>query len=125
MELTNADAQRLLMGCRSIDADEGTKLDADVRMKIAVNINRLMPNMQAFERVYGSLQAALQIVNGTPIDAKVMQEITKLSDQTDNYKLKKISLADLKLKDNPKIKADVVARLAPIIRDFDDGESDE
>lgn len=133
MKIVNVDAQRLLMGLRSIDSDESTNLDAEIRMKIAININRLMPNVQAFERIASQIQARMsgnghEGSNGSAVlntGLAVMQELQRLSEGSEDYNLKKLTVAELKLKDNPKIKSDIIARLAPIIKDFDDGESDE
>lgn len=130
MKLTNLTAQRLLIGLRSVDADESTKLDGEARMKIAININRLTPSMQAFERVAQRLQAdaGLNRVNGeavTKVNDSVLDELRRLSDATDDYMLKKLSKDELRLKENPKIKADTIAMLAPVIKDFDDGASDD
>ena len=133
MRLTNVNAQRLLIGLRNIDTDESTKLDPKVRMKLAININRLLPIVQAFEKIAGQLQAQADAKAAEPAEAKVngapgkslFEQITELSEETEDYRLKKIETADLNLKDNPKIKADTIARLAPIIKDFDDGESDD
>lgn len=122
MKLSNITAQRLLGGLRTIDADPDTKLDAEIRLKIAININRVVPHVQAFEKTIQHLQSeAAKKVNGYDFNA----ELSKIVDLEESFRLKLINKDDLKLKENVKIKTDTISAIAPIIRGFDDGESDE
>jgi hydrogenase maturation factor HypF (carbamoyltransferase family) len=142
MKLTNLQAQRLLGGCSMIDKDETTKLDPEIRLALAININRLMDHVLVFQRLQEKLvnqkieeraKVSIPSMNGEAIDAvkrltAIDEEIIVLQESTlglENVKLKKITTDNLKLKENPKIKGDVIASLALIIKDFDDGKGDE
>jgi len=127
MKLSYRDAQRLLVGLRKIDEADETKLDGEVRLKIGININRLQPHIKVFEREVQRIQRELH--NGKGPDPSKMteaeEELQRLSDTEDDYKLKKIDTGDLKLSSNTKIKADTLAQIAPVLRKFDDTLSDE
>jgi hypothetical protein len=129
MRLTNTAAQRLLFGLKQIDVDAETKLDPDVRFAIAINITRLSPNVQQFERVLQRLdqEQRAALLNGKPIVRSNGEEteLIKLLDSVERYKLKSLTKEQLRLKDNPKIKSDLIAAISPIIKQFDDGEGDE
>jgi hypothetical protein len=127
MRVNYRDAQRILVGLKKIEEHTDTKLSADVRMRIGININRLLPGVRLYEREVGRLQTS--IMNGAKVDyPKLVEaelETYTLGEKVEEYKLKKFNIADFDLKQNTKIKADSLAQIALLIRDFDDGEGDE
>jgi hypothetical protein len=133
MRLTYREAQRLIVGLRHIDEHNDTKLSSETRLRIGININRLMPMVKLFEKEAGRIQNEIvqgqQRVNGVPIDfarlRALSDELDELGDKAEEYKLKKFKLENFDLKQNAKIKGETLSQIAVLIRDFDDGEADE
>lgn len=121
MKLTNKAAQRLLGALRSIDRDETVNLGGKLRLDVARNINRLMADVEAFERAIARRHRDLR-PGEAALDAngKIMAEIEELGDLTVEVKLYKLNHNELNLGDNKRITGEIVAALGPILRDFDD-----
>jgi hypothetical protein len=122
-KLRLAEAQRLLIALREVDQDTDTKLPEEVRLDVAININRLMPVVGAFEKVLQTLQQRMmsritnpQVMNSVRVD----MEAGRLGERVEEFDLKVIDKEKLKLSENPKIRGDMLSRLAPIINKFDD-----
>jgi hypothetical protein len=120
VKLTQFEAQRLLGGLTLLDKDESTKFEPDVRLKIAVNVNRLTPHVLAFQRIQDKLLRQQQewraIAGSQPglMNGEAVEAVRQIA-----------ALDDLKLKDNPKIKSDTIAAMSLLLKDFDDGQGDE
>lgn len=120
MKLTNRDAQRLLIALRSVEAGGETKLAGQARMNIAININRLMPVVAAFETSIEKRK--LDQVPGADArsaNVAIQKEIMDLADASQDHTLITMGFADLDLDNNPKITSDQIASLAPILRDLE------
>lgn len=120
MKLSNFTAQRLFSALRNIDANEAIKLPGSVRLDIARNINRLTPLVSAYERVVQRRSRDLQPGDaGRAANNQIAVELEQLADSTDEIDLIEIDCDQLRLDDNPRITADFVASLAPILKSFD------
>jgi hypothetical protein len=129
MRLSYRETQGILIGLRRIDAVDEAKLDPEVRLRIGININRLTPTVQVFEKEVQRIQQSVAPNGKNGVDAAHILEAEKaladLADSQEDYKLKKFKLDELRLKDNPKIKGGILAQIAPLIKDFDDGTFDD
>lgn len=120
MNLTNVHAQRLLGALRTIDMSDSIKLAGQTRLDIARNINRLMPDMQAFERAVAAKRREMQPGEANvAANNEIQAEIENMGAQEFEVKLYKLEYAKLNLDDNPRITGDTIAALAPILKDFD------
>lgn len=115
VKLSNMTAQRLLIVLQRIDQNDAVKLPGLVRLDIARNINRLIPNVTAFERVL--MQKQRERVAGSH-NAALEQEMDELGDATAEYELYEIEPTQLKLDDNTRITGDMIAALAPVLKEF-------
>lgn len=124
MKLKVGTAQALLIACKQIDSNEKTALKMQTRIDFAININRLHPIVEAYER---ARQKSITLVaDGAPQlspiqEASLMSEDSAARDQEVDIELKTIEVADLKLDDNPRITVQMIQMLAPMIKDFDVG----
>lgn len=124
MKLKVGIAQALLIACKQIDSNEKTALKMQTRIDFAININRLHPIVEAYER---ARQKSIALVAAgapqlSPIqEASIMSEDSAVRDQEVDIELKTIEMADLKLDDNPRITIQMIQMLAPVIKDFDVG----
>ena len=127
MKLTYREAQRLMVGLRRVEEHDDTKLSGETRLKIGININRLMPNVRVFEKEVNRIQ--VQLTNGGAVDQMrsmtLSYDMEAISEKIEDYKLKKFKIEDFELKSNPRIKAETISMVAPLISNFDDGTSDE
>jgi len=133
MRLANRDVQRIYIGLKKIDEAPETTLDGEVRVRIGVNLNRLFEHVRVVDketqRLSNQMALMSQQVNGQKIDTLKLfgldDELQTILDTVEDFKLKKFRLEEFKLKQNPKIKAEMLSQIAILIKDFDDGESDE
>ena len=127
MKLSYREAQRVVVGLRRIDEHDDTKLSAETRLKIGINLNRLIPSVRVFEKEIGRIQN--QLVNGAANNPgrvkELSDELETISETLETFKLKKLVLAELELSKNAKIKSETLSMIAPVVRDFDDGKGDE
>lgn len=121
MKLTLGTAHGLLIGMNAIDRDDKTRLAAETRMTIAININRLQPVMAAYEKARNALM--IEIVGEGPItplkEAQFAAADGGLRERAEEFELKRIAKAELRLDDNPRITGGLIAMLAPILTDLD------
>lgn len=125
LKLSNADAQRMLGALRRIDENDTVKLSGPTRLDIARNINILMPHVTKFEREAGALQRG--IVPGEAnlaANKEIVGNIDEMNQSKRGYKLHEMAADALRLDDNPRITGDMIASLAPILKDFDSMEQD-
>lgn len=115
MKLTNRDAQRLLIALRNLEAGGETKLTAQTRMNIAININRLMPVVAAFET--GTARRRLDQKDGdNEANRAIERELLTLADALADFEdLLPIGVGDLDLANNAKISGEHLAALAPAL----------
>lgn len=127
IELTNNQAQRLLTALRNVDGNDAIKLAGLTRLDIARNINRLFPEVGAFERMAAAQHRGIMrgdsVKGPSPEEVaannKVLAELETLGQATKTYKLIALEHDKLRLDDNPRITGDMIAALAPILKDFD------
>lgn len=126
MKLKVGTAHNLYAALNRIDNNPAIKLPAEVRLLIAINMNRLQPEVQAYEKARNHIYVDMQGADGKGLinEPKASEEDLKLRDAEISVRLKKVGLAELKglMKDQA---ITGLASLAPIIKDFDDGESDD
>ena len=130
--LAIGDIFNLWAALSAMERDEALKLDAETRLEVAININRLLPLATAYERARAAIAPSLyreareKMPTGYPIDkplpndieaevnAKVIEQDQKLRERTEDVPLCLFSLAVLRIADNPKIR---LSSLLPIISD--------
>lgn len=113
-------AQRLLGALRTIDQAETVKLPGQLRFDIARNIDRLLPDVNAYEKAIGAKHREMQSgPEHAAANNAIIAEIEKMSEAEVDVKLRKLAHLDFRLDDNPRITGDMIASLAPILRDFD------
>ena len=126
MRLTYREAQRVMAGLRRVEEHDDTKLSGETRLKIGINLTRLMPNVRVFEKEVNRIQ--LQLANGAANHptriAELSVEMDLISETFDDYKLKKFKIEEFDLKSNPRIKAETISMIGPVIHNFDDGTED-
>ena len=129
MKLSIGTAHALFLGLAAIEGGADVKVSADVRLAIAINMNKLRPTAEAYERARTRSLATLYAVNrgadGRPLrcDAELQADALDAdaamrSAESDELELRTILKADLRLADNAKITGVVLAQVAPIISDF-------
>jgi len=123
MKITIGTAQRLLGGLMALERDEKTKL-GEARIKIALNMVRLQPVVEAYERASQARQKQLlsEATGNAEVALAHMQhgeDDAVYRAQEESIDLKTITMADLKLSDNPRITGAMLAQIAPIISDFE------
>jgi hypothetical protein len=128
MKLSYREAQRIFQGLRRIDESDDTKLDGETRLKVGININRLIPSLRTYEKEITRIQSKL-MNGGLPVDQRKSieadEELQRLGDALEDFKMKKFKIAELKLNENSKIKSETLSQIGPLIVDFDDGSFDE
>lgn len=112
----NAAAQRLLGALRTLDAHDSIKLAGMTRLDIARNINRMLPDVLAFEKAVGRLQR--EAADPAKRDT-IVADISALSEATVDFDLVGVETSALRLDDHPRITGDMIASLAPLLKDFD------
>lgn len=116
----NVEAQRLLGALRLIDSNDTVKLSGMTRLDIARNINRLMPAVVAFEKAVGALQRDLvQKPESADANKALAVEIVAVSEASEEHDLIALEHTALRLDDNQRITGDMIAALAPVLKDFD------
>ena len=120
MKLSLGLAHSLFVALSAVDRDEKTKLDGKTRIAIAIDLNLLQPHITAYERVRAQ---RLREVAGSRVDAIKEAEFAgadaELRDsEIEVGSLKQMSIAELKLDDNPRITGAMVAMLAPVLSDL-------
>lgn len=121
MKLTIGKAHSLLVGLNAVDRDDKTRLNGDTRLALAININRLQPIVAAYEKARNAVLA--ETVGDGPLtavkEAQFSAADSDLRDKEEEFDLKRISKADLRLEDNPRITGGLIAMLAPMLIDLD------
>ncbi len=121
MKLTIGKAHSLLVGLNAVDRDDKTRLNGDTRLAFAININRLQPIVAAYEKARNAVLA--ETVGDGPLtavkEAQFSAADSDLRDKEEEFDLKRISKADLRLEDNPRITGGLIAMLAPMLIDLD------
>ncbi len=121
MKLTIGRAHSLLVGLNAVDRDDKTKLNGDTRLALAININRLQPIVAAYEKARNAVLT--ETVGDGPLtalkEAQFSAADSDLREQEEEFDLKRISKADLRLEDNPRITGGLIAMLAPMLIDLD------
>ena len=120
MELKLSEAQRLLFGLNSLEKEDH-KFSDEVRLSVAININRLMPLVKAYETVMVRREHEIMGETFNPMkQAALSVAMSELGDKVETVELRTFNLASLNMKENTKLKGSVVAMVAPIISDFDE-----
>ena len=119
MELKLSEAQRLLAGLNVLEKEDH-KFSDDTRLTVAININRLLPIVRAYETVMVRREHELMGETFNPMkQAALSVALSELGDKVEGVDLRLLKLADLNMRENAKLKGSVVAMVAPIIADFD------
>lgn len=116
----------LYIGFTLLDRDESLKLSADTRLKLAININLLKPFAEAYERSRTRVLSDLNLVNRKLGAEEKRSEAELQADFADANEalraatqdiddLKMLARTDLKLDENTKISASLLARLLCIV----------
>lgn len=124
LTLTNRDAQRMLGALKTIDAGGEVKFSGQTRMNIAININRVLPIVAAFE--IGSQKRQLDFQPGPEAaegNKVIQRELIALADATNSYDLVPLKATDLNLDENAKITGDQIAALMPLISNVPEAEA--
>lgn len=124
MKIKIGAAQSLLIACKQTDSNEKTILKMQTRIDLAININRLHPIVESYERArQRTISCAANGATAISIvqEASIMTEDAAARDSEIEIELKTIEMADLKLEDNQRISIQTIQMLAPIIKDFDAG----
>jgi hypothetical protein len=118
MKLSFNQVVELYNAMHAVSEEKETVIDGTVRMNLSINMIRLKPSVEAYSQARRSLELdgnkeKLSIVIVQGIEAQ-LREMAELEDE---YNLKTIKQADLKLDSNTKISASVIAGLNAIIED--------
>lgn len=122
MKLTNLSAIRMLSSLRAIDSDQNVKLPGQIRLDIARNINRLIPEVSAYEKARNGLQRELKAGNdaiAVEANKTVLSDMEALGETEMDISLINLDHGQFNLDDNKRITGDMIAALAPILKDFD------
>jgi hypothetical protein len=111
----------VLVGLQQLD-QQLEKAAPEVRLKIAIMINRLRPIGEAFDRTQsGLVREANTEVNGKPVNQSLISSIISegLADAravcVENFDIGKLTKEELKLADNPKVNGLTLANILPIL----------
>lgn len=129
-KLTLGQAHAVMAGLAALENIPDIKLDGATRLSIAINVNRLKPSVEAYERARLKTAAGLYAANRKPDGSTIRSEAEVQCDaleqdaaarvqETDDMPLKTIAKGDLKLSENPKITGAIIAQLMPILTDID------
>jgi hypothetical protein len=121
MKLSIGKAHSLLVGLNAVDRDDKTKLNGDTRLALAININRLQPVVAAYEKARNAVLT--ETVGEGPLtavkEAQFSAADSDLRDKEEEFDLRRIAKADLRLEDNPRITGGLIAMLAPMLIDLE------
>lgn len=136
MKLNVGIAADLYSGLVSLDALD-LKLSAEVRLKLAVNMDKLKPIVRKFEvrnnKILADLQAKARQANAgsdRPVvtEAQIMADfadrIEAVKDEEVELKLWRIELKSLALETNTRLRPQVLANLMPILSGVERDELD-
>lgn len=135
MKLTNTQADRIWTGIKSLDVEEND-LSPETRLKMAVNMNRLTPYLQAFSKIVTARQdqikslrelmekeslngAAHELADRYSALVAETNDLFEASVTDDQLRLKKFKVEELKLQNNRRITSESLAFLAPVISDLE------
>jgi hypothetical protein len=120
MKIKVGDAHNLLTVLMRLDSDASLKVEPEIRLALAININRLRDDMAVYERARLHLTSKFEQEAAEakrPLDQVALFESDdKLREAVLRVKLLKIQYAGLDVKKNG---ITGLAALAPIISDFD------
>ncbi len=116
----------LFAGLQVVDTADGTTLAGEVRLSIAINLNKLRPLIEAYERTRQRtyLDISKKILGDNERETPAQREKLQATFATENDKLRagehdvdleRIDVADLKLDENTKINSATLAQLMPIL----------
>lgn len=125
MRLTIGRIHDLYAALSRLEEAPEIKLAGEVRLKVAININALRPNAEAYERTRTRSIADLYAANRglgpserktePEIQADAMDANHAMREETADLELRTLLKADLRLEDNPKITGAMLAALVPIV----------
>lgn len=125
MKLTTGHAHDLYAALITLDREDTLKFTADVRLKIATNINLLAPQAGAYERarvrVAADLNAANRVLpaearrSDAELQADLAEGDASMRAAEVEVELKTFTRPDLKLDENQKLGGATLARLMPAI----------
>lgn len=124
MKSTTGVAIGILIGLQQLD-QQLEKVNPEVRLKIAILINKLRPLGDAFDRTQSRLvQDVNKQFDGQPpnpalTNALLTEGVAKLRDEECEIDLKALDKRDLKLDDNPKVNALTLANILPILEGYE------
>lgn len=125
MKLTNNAAMRLFSALRSLDTSDTVRLSGQTRLDIARNINRLLPEVEAFERAVAAKRREIKPGEANiAANNAIVAEMEAMGAATIELKLFSLDHTKMNLDDNPRITGDMIAALVPILKDFDTMEGD-
>lgn len=127
--LTLGQVYSLFQALSALDAADDLKLAGETRLTIAINLNRLTPEAIAYERTTTRMRADLMKANralaeksrrsNDELEDEFGLDVDKLRARKSEIALKTMLKADLRIEDNPKIKARTIADLLPILDDIE------
>jgi hypothetical protein len=124
MLLKNSEWQRLLLGLQAIEKDDALKLALQVRQKLAINAERILPIVATYERTCQRNMTSVMAQYAKPAEREqalvaANADNVELGDTTHEVEVYSITRGDLNLGENIKIKFGDYGKLRPMISDFD------
>lgn len=123
MQLTTGEIHTAYVGLTNLEQDQAVRLSGDVRMKIAIDRNRLEPIAVAYERArtraFADLVAANREAQAKKSEAEIQAELAEqdatLRQQDNDVEVKTLLRSDLRLDDNPRITGVLLSQIMPIL----------
>lgn len=130
--ISMGDIHNLYIGLTTLEKDESVKLTGEVRLKVAINLNRLRPYAEAYEtartKVFAEIgkryarAAAETEGKGSAVKLTVAEheceradEDQKLRRKEEHVELRSLLQSDLRLEENPRITGAMMALIFPIL----------
>jgi hypothetical protein len=106
----------LAVGLGALD-QQLEKVAPDVRLKIGLNLSRLRPIADAYERARGRISADLVQSDKSDVvkQAEFGEANAKLRNELESVELRKLLKSDLRLDDNPRVTGATLSLIWPIL----------
>jgi hypothetical protein len=111
-------AHNMLAVLNRLERDPGLKLSPETQLAVAININRLLPDVQAYERARNRIYN----VGGAVSEPAAAEADLQLRTSEAEFNLRMVKLADLK--PNGQFVGGL-SNLAPMVSDFPAADEDE
>jgi anti-sigma28 factor (negative regulator of flagellin synthesis) len=126
MKLSVGQIHDLYLGLSMLEQAPDVKLTGDVRIRIAIDINKLKPIASAYERARTRTFADLQKQatgatkkSDAEVQSELVEENEKIRGEEHELELRTFLKTDLRLDDNPKITGAMMAQIWPVLEQFD------